>query len=181
MVKYMPIKVALYVQHMWWTWAAIAAIISVWIGIDFTDPVDWGDHPDSNGHWSFISIVLLIWWIINAVGLMASLLADGDENHFYYYQRAVADSSWNERNERILAKSEGDRVNIYRITEGVKGKDKRLLASYDVAEDLEATDKAIEYAAHARADLAERKRKEKAQQKYINKEAESLARVINKG
>jgi hypothetical protein len=178
-VKYTPIKVGYYFGTHLWPWAVVAAIVTTWIGIDFTDSMDWGDSPESNGHWSAISVVLLLWWIANAFALFITPLIDVEDSHLWDYQRKVRDSKWNGRHEKIVAKAEGDEVNIYKITSGLDGRNEQLLRRFDVVEDLEATDKAIEAAAQLRSQLKERKRIEKEKDKPHD-EAARLARIINK-
>lgn len=182
MVKYLPIRAALYCLNMRWTWFVALGIITAWIGVDFTDPIDWGDDPTSNGHWSALAIILLVWWIMNAVCLVFAPIIDIDLSHYRDYKDSLRyNNKFNDRNEKILAEAKQDKVNVYRTTNGLTGKKKELLRSFDVADDLEATDRAIEFTASVRSELEERKRKEKQQKKYVNKEAESLARVLNRG
>lgn len=176
MVRYAPLKVGYYFGTHIWPWFAALGLIMMWVGIDFTDAKDWGDAPDSNGHWSALPIVCLCSYFGSVIGMMGGIVVDCDDYHWRDYQRMVRDSRFNDRNEKILAQPTGDRVNIYKKTSGLSGKQKKLLASFDVSEDLEATDKAIQFATEKKAELEQGKESEK----YVNPEAKSLARVINK-
>jgi hypothetical protein len=182
MIKYIPVKIKYYFLTHWWIWAATAAALTTWIGIDFTDQMDWGTGEESNGHWSWLPIVLLIWWIANAIGIFCSLIRDTEENAIYFYrQEKQLHANREDGRVKIEAKAEGDEVNIYQITKNIKGKEERLLARFNLNEDLEATDRAIEFVAHQRAHLKEQKRQKEQAKKYSNREAESVARVINRG
>jgi hypothetical protein len=181
MNKYLPIKAGYYLASYWWPWVAFSGVLSLWVGIDFTDAADWGDEEGGNGNWSAISIVVLAWYFVNAVGCLVAPIRDAEDNAHYDYSRMVRNSRFNDREEKVVAKAQGDDINIYRITSGLNGKTTYRIDSYNVIDDLEAGDKAIEAAAAHRAMLKAKKEKAKELAKpKANPRAESVARVINK-